>query len=262
MLFITPLNAYANTQEKVNFYLSNSLQISSDSLKALQLALNKADLDFISVKNTDFWHPYIQGLRNGKPGIYFAAPHFSAWAVNKHKFVPILKLAGNLQYVLVSRRNDIRIFEVRDLARKRICTSKAPNLDFIVANNALRKSLNSPIIIAKDSSASAMLKNDTDCDAFAVSEHMYIKFTRKDPYKFIRLQQGEKHQNYAFISSPNITADTLKRFKSLMLNKQIQTLLKPLYSNYSLKPILIKAQKKDFTTTSNDYDYLSKIWKE
>ena len=247
-----------NAKEGLSFYLSHSSQVNPDSLSILQSALNKANLSFIQVKNTDFWHPYSQGLRNGKSGIYFAAPHLSAWAVNKHKFVPILKLAGNLQYVLVSRRNDIDIFEIRDLARKRICTSKAPNLDFILASRALSSSLNSPIIVAKKSAAAAMIANDEDCDAFAVSEHTYIKFSRKEPYKFIRLQQGKKHQNYAFIGSPNIDGDTLNRLKKVLLSTEISTLLAPLYSHYSLKPRLVRAQNKDFINIPNEY--LNKAW--
>lgn len=245
-------------KEDIRFYLSNSSQTNPNLHSALQLELDKAGLSYIKVSSTDFWHPFIQGIRQGRTGIYFAAPHFSAWAVKQHQFVPLLKLSGNLQYVLLSRQNDIDIFEVSDLARKRICASKAPNLDFILANSALTSSLNSPIIISKTSSATAMLKGDKDCDAFVVSEHIFTQHALKNPYRFVRLQQSKKQLNHAFISSPDVDIETLTAFKKVMLSKTVTTLLEPLYSEYSSRPILIRATDDEFGKTQNDY--LNKIW--
>jgi hypothetical protein len=258
LLLCALVSAPSFAKEDIRVYLSTNSQTNPDLQSALQLELNKAGLSHLKVSNTDFWHPFIQGIRQGRTGIYFAAPHFSAWAVTQHQFVPLLKLSGSLQYVLLSRQNDIDIFEVNDLARKRICASKAPNLDFILANSALTSSLNSPLIISKKSAATAMLNDDKDCDAFVVSEHIFTRHALKNPYRFVRLQQNKKQLNHAFISSPDIDTDTLTAFKKVMLSKTVATLLEPLYSEYSSKPILISASDDDFAKTQNDY--LNKIW--
>jgi hypothetical protein len=252
------VNTPSFAKEEIPFYLSTSFETNPALHSALQLELNKAGLRHLKVTNTDFWHPFIQGIRQGRTGIYFAAPHFSAWAIKKHEFVPLLKLSGSLQYVLLSRQNDIDIFEVSDLARKRICSSKAPNLDFILANSALPSSFNSPIIISKASTSTAMISGDKDCDAFVVSEHIFSRYALKNPYRFVRLQQSVKQLNHAFISSPDIDLDTLTAFKRVMLSKVVVDLLEPLFYEYSSKPILIRATDDEFGKIKNDY--LDKIW--
>jgi hypothetical protein len=245
----------ASNAQNINVYIGSQ---TPELIDSLQTELNKAGLKQITVKNTDFWHPYIQGLRQGRSGIYFAAPHFAAWAIDKHQFIPLLKLAGNLQYVLVSRRRDLDIFEVSDLVRKRICVSKAPNLDFILANSALSKSLNSPLIIAQQSVFNSMQNKHSQCDAFAVSEHLFRQHALKQPYDFIRLHQSFEYPNYAFISSPDIPEETHQAFKKLIQSKQIKTLLRPIYAEYSSKPILLSTKKKDYKELHNPY--LEKIW--
>lgn len=241
--------------ENIDFYIgSQSPQI----INKLQAEFDRSDLHYINVKNTDFWHPYIQGLRQGRSGIYFTAPHFASWAIEHHQFKPLIKLVGDLQYVLLSRRSNITIFEVNDLARKRICASKAPNLDFILANTALAKSLNSPKIITQNSVFTSLENNHKECDAFVISEHHFQQHASDKPYEFVRLQQGKKHQNYTFLSSPDIDLSTRQKVSELILSPAIKTLLRPIYSNYSSKPILIKINDKDYSKSHSPF--LEKLW--
>lgn len=257
-LLLSSITIKVSQAQEIDFYIHTQPQSNPVLIKSLQLEFNNANLAHIKVKNTHFWHPYIQGLRQGKKGFYLAAPHFSAWTINKHQFIPLIKLAGTLQYVLISRRNDINIFEVNDLARKRICASKAPNLDFILANNALQKSLNSPQIIAKESAFHSMRSNDNQCDAFVISEHLFKQYSLQQPFEFIRLQESQTYPNYAFLSSPNIDPAIQFKFKKIIMSKNVQTLLKPVFDNYSSKPILLSANNEDYSKVQNPY--LEKIW--
>lgn len=243
--------------QDIDFYIGSQTPA---LINSLQTEFNNAGLKKITVKNTDFWHPYVQGLRQGRRGIYFTAPHFAHWAIEKHEFIPLLKLAGRLQYVLVSRRSNLDIFEVSDLARKRICASKAPNLDFILANSALSKSLNSPLIIAQRSAFKSMLNNHSQCDAYVVSEHLFSQYSLKQPYDFIRLHQGVEYPNYAFISSPDISMETRQAFKKLMQSNKTNILLRTVYAEYSSKPVLLNTENKDFEAFNNDY--LETLWRQ
>ena len=256
LYLMSAINVHAN--DAINFYLPQHSKDNSELHKSLQLTLNKAGLNFIKVRSTHFWHPYIQGLRQGRPGIYFSAPHLSAWAVNNHQFEPMLRLTGKLQHVLVSRRSDTDIFEVNDLHKKHICTSKAPNLDFILASQLLRGSINSPVITIKKSSSQAMFKDDKSCDAFSISDHIFTRYALKDPYKFIRLHQGVQYPNYAFLSSADISKDTRFKLKQILLNRATIKLMKPLYLNYANSTTLLVATKEDFLNIPNEY--LNRVW--
>lgn len=253
-----PQTVTDNKTVKIPFFLGSSEHVSDAALLKLQTELDNAGLQHLSIKRTDFWHPYVQGIRQGQPGVYFAPPHFAAWAVKQHNFIPLIKLSGKLQFTLVSRRNDISIFEIRDVARKNICTSRAPNLDFILANSAFPESLNAPKIIFKDSPANAMLRNDKECDVFTVAEHKVKQHLIDEPYQMIRLLQSQQSINHAFISSEAVSTTTQNKLKKLIKSQQWQTLLRPLYLSYSSKPLLQNTNASEYRQVSTTY--LNKLW--
>ena len=115
-------------------YLPRFAASSPDKASELEAEFNRQGVSEIHIENSSFLHPYQQGLRLGRPGIYFAQPHLATWAVRKHQFVPILKLHGNLKYVLAARKSDELIFEVNDLSGKQVCRESGLNLGTVWFN--------------------------------------------------------------------------------------------------------------------------------
>lgn len=244
---------------QIPFYLPLSTEQFPTISNQLNTALRTAGLANFTVTTTDYWHPYQQGLRQGRSGVYFAAPHFSAWAVDKNKFVPILRLQSELQYVIVARRNDSDVFEVNDLAGRTVCTQRAPNLDFLLSRTALQKA----VVLARTKTVKsvpqAMRADDQDCQAFSVSRHIFERFAKTDPFKFIRLQQSSASQNYAYVLDRKTALEFGPALKKFLLSPQTQAILQPMYKLYSTKTRLVSAKTRDYT--DQDHAPLIGYWR-
>ncbi len=239
--------AFAQTSvQKLPLYLPYSSSALPELATELDNSLNKAGIDYLKIHTADYWHPYQQGLRRGRLGIYFAAPHFVSWAIHKHQFTPFLRLTEPLKYVIAARREDAHIFEVNDLADRSICAQKAVNLDFLLATSALDNTLLSAHNKSVNSVPDAMKYDNQNCHAFAVSDHILRQFNLDSPERFIRLKQGSEYTNYAFVAHPSVPQSQLEQLTALLQTKEIRMILAPLTKQYSSKTKLVPTQKDDY----------------
>ena len=99
---------------------------------ALDRRLQSAISSPLNLRGIDYWHGFQHGLRSGRKGLYFAPPHFAAWAIAEHDFTPLVRLSGTLRYVIAADRSNPQLFEINDLANRPICTTKPLNLDYLL----------------------------------------------------------------------------------------------------------------------------------
>ena len=201
-LFMAPIShpkqavsSHGGSTEKTPLYLPVNAQQFPNMISKLRSALQQAStqdklLEGIKLTTTDYWLPYQQGIRQGRPGIYFAAPHFSAWLINQHGFDPMLRLAGPIQYVIAARREDSHLFEINDLATKTVCTNATMDLSFLLVRDALKESLLPAKILQVEAVDREMKNNNRNCHAFALSEHLFLELAAQEPFRFIKLTHG------------------------------------------------------------------------
>ena len=95
---------------KIPIYLPSNSTFDAKSIKQLNVEFSKT----YEFKITKYQRNYQQAIKNGKFGVYFAPPHFAAWLIHQHAFQPVLTLSEPLSYVIATRRDDNRIFELSD----------------------------------------------------------------------------------------------------------------------------------------------------
>ena len=74
------------------------------------------------------WLQYSTEMRNGKYDIVFDGPHFAAWRIKHLNHVPLVKLPGTLDFIVIARWDDKRINKLRDLVALPVCGLPSPNL--------------------------------------------------------------------------------------------------------------------------------------
>lgn len=226
------------------------LPIESESLlkstELIQQALNADGLNEIEVKAVEYWQNYQHALRKGQFGIYLAAPHYAAWAVAEHNFMPIVRLAEPLKYVIATYRASPTIFEINDLHNERVCARKPLNLDYLLINRVFDKPLLAAEIISVRSVREEMLAPHTPCSGFAISDHVFEEMTRRQPGKFIRLQQGEVYNNYVMLAHPQIPQDVIQKLRAALARRGLQRALEPLLSQFARRTNLVDAQRDDY----------------
>jgi len=74
------------------------------------------------------WRSYEKDMKQDKYDIIFDGPHFAAWRIESLRARPLVKLQGNLRFVLVTMRTEFGIQRPENLIGLPVCTLPSPNL--------------------------------------------------------------------------------------------------------------------------------------
>lgn len=243
-LSINPSIVTANS-EAIELYFpvsSNNMTALSSELRA---ALEKNGLPEVSIKFADIWHNYQQNIKNGRIGIYFAAPHFSAWAINKHGFLPIARINESSSHVIVAKQSRTDLFELNDLVGHTVCTDKPLNLNYLLTGKLFNKKIAVNTVFITDISTE-MRANQSNCDGFALSNHLLVKLITEGVDDYIRLHQSQNQHNYAFVGHPKLDLRKLRRLRTFLLQPDTQEILLPITQLYAKNTQLVKSKKRDY----------------
>ena len=252
------INENTSSDETINLYLpipEEKFTKISDEFNSL---LKDNGLSTVQLAFSNHWHSYQNGLKDGRKGIYFTAPHFASWAIHRKNFQPLLKLDSVLSYSIVTYRYKSEFFEINDLADKIICTKNPLSLDYLLINTAFENKPSSAKIGNVDSPIKHMLSSKSKCDAFVINEHLVEKIEFRYPNKYIRLFQGDSYNNYVFISHPEIEQDLNNRVVDLLGQNKTLSILSSLFRSYSNNPNLVEASSSDYP--EHYHQILEKYW--
>lgn len=247
-------NATAQNTElqSLSLYLPVSSQDHPNLQKTLNESLQRNQFSNIEVKFSEHWHSYQQGLKNGDIGLYLAPPHFAAWAINRNNFIPLIRIAEPLSFVIAAKRSQPEIFELYDLINRPVCSERPLNLDYLLSfeafNNLYGSSENNFVSNVK----AEMLAKQTDCYGFAISNHVLRQSQIEGNDDFIRLYQGQSYNNYVLIAHPQISTEFLQRLKRYFIQADTQQLLRPLLKLYANEIKLISSKKADYPVSYID----------
>ena len=245
---LTSINLHAQTHNKQKLYLY--LPIGPDDLRQesdiLQNDLKNNDFSHIEIQFAEYWHEYQQNIKNGRLGLYLAPPHFASWAINKHNFIPLMRVAEPLSFVIAAKKSQPEIFELNDLIDRTVCSQPPLNLDYLLSIEAFAKLLgssNNKFIKHVDLE---MQTQQSDCYGYIISNHIVRRFQLAGNDDYIRLYQGKTYNNYVLIAHPEINTKMLERFKHYLIQADTQKLLKPIFNLYANDTKLISSQKEDY----------------
>lgn len=78
------------------------------------------------------WPGYIHNMRESKSVLLFDEPHLVSWRIENSRHVPLLKLSGNMSFVIITQNNDESIIQLPDLAGRSVCANAPPAIDGLV----------------------------------------------------------------------------------------------------------------------------------
>ena len=233
-------------EQDIKLYLPIGYEAFTTMIDSINLQMAGHGLSNIKIETTDYWHAFQQGLRAGRFGVYFAPPHFAAWAISRHGFKPLVRIPEPLSYVIAARSADRNLFEIGDLAGRKVCTSKPLNLDYLLIVNTFDVSIASAKIEIVDSVAAEMRNPMTRCEAFSLSNHLFDQFEIETPDRFIRLQQSSRYNNYALLVHPDVAENQAKALQQYFLQEQTQLLLAPMLKFFAKNAQLVRGSIDDY----------------
>lgn len=92
------------------------------------------------------WLEYQRDMRHDVYDIVFDGPHFVSWRVEHLKHDVLVKLPGELEFVIIVNTDDTEIKTMNDLVGRKICGIPFPNLATLIAISQFQNPVRQPII--------------------------------------------------------------------------------------------------------------------
>lgn len=96
------------------------------------------------------WGVYQGFMQKGAYDLVFDGPHFNSWRVERIQHNALVKVPGDFVFVVVVRKDNDRIREIKQLAGRTICASAPPNLGTLTALNEFDNPARQPLIVNTD----------------------------------------------------------------------------------------------------------------
>ena len=174
------------------------------------------------------WLKYQREMRNDKYDIVFDGPHFIAWREKHLGHEALLKLPGNLQFILVADKDNKKLKNPNDLIGKNICGISPPNLSTLSVLDYYRNPVRQPVIKGIKGGMgkvykSLAVKDKKKCDAAVLRTAFHkkkLKQAQRDTLK--TLYKSKAMPNQGISVSRRISLELKLRIKkSLTIGKGV-----------------------------------------
>ena len=201
----------------------------------------------IVYKSSNDWLSYQDKMRKGTYDLVFDGPHFVSWRMARLQHVPLVKLAGDLAFVVVVRKDNDRINDVSSLAGRAVCGLAPPNLATLTLYNQFSNPVRQPLIMETQSFALAYQGViDGKCLAAVMRDQMFNKLNKeREAVRVIFHSPGVPNQ--AFSAGPRFTAEDRVKITQALLSPKARVAIAQFFSRYSKDKDLIPATDAEFS---------------
>ena len=208
--------------------------------------LSKATGKKIVYRHSDNWLSYQDGMRKGAYDLVFDGPHFVSWRMARLKHVPLVKLPGNLAFVVVVRKDNKHINNVKDLAGRPVCGMAPPNLATLTLYSQFDNPARQPLITEVRSFELAYQGViGGKCVGTVMRDQLLAKLDKdKESVRIIFRSPGMPNQ--AFSAGPRFSTEERNRIAEALLSPEARKQLPQFFGRYSKDKDLIRAQDAEF----------------
>lgn len=208
--------------------------------------LSKATGKKIVYQGSNNWLSYQDKMRKGTYDLVFDGPHFVSWRMARLQHVPLVKLAGDLAFVVIVRKDNDRIHDLSSLAGRSVCGMAPPNLATLTFYNQFSNPVRQPLITETQSFALAYQGViDGKCVAAVMRDQLFNKLNKEKEAARV-IFRSPAVPNQAFSASPRFTAEDRVKITEALLSPKARAPLAQFFSRYSKDKDLIPATDAEF----------------
>lgn len=97
------------------------------------------------------WIAYQTEMRKGDYDLVFDGPHFNAWRASNLQHNILVKAPGEHSFVVVVKKDNDKVRELKQLAGRGICGMNPPNLGTLTVLNEFDNPMRQPLIVSTES---------------------------------------------------------------------------------------------------------------
>lgn len=202
------------------------------------------------------WLGYEAAMLKDAYDVVFDGPHFIGWRMAKLGHTPLVRLDGNLSFVVVARKDSERIRELKDLAGRKVCAFAPPNLATLTLYNAFANPARQPIIAEINKGFKEAYDGvlGGKCDGGVMQAALYAKFDEGS-------HKGQTQVLFRSQPVPNQGISVSRRITPEMQKKIADALLGP--AGQKATAALREEFKKDFVPAKpEEYQGLGVLLKD
>jgi len=212
--------------------------------------LTKKTGEKIVYKYPGSWEQYAADMRNDKYDIVFDGPHFAAWRIKHLQHKPLVKLRGNLKFLVVANAEARDIDNLDHLVSKKTCGIASPNLSMLTYLAQFADKPQAPSVLEITGGMPAVYKafKAGKCDAMVLRDSFYKnKISAKDKEDLKIVYSSKPLPNQTITVSARVGKKTQKIIGSSLLEVQgARSAKKVLYRFSRKRPTFTRASANSY----------------
>lgn len=203
---------------------------------------------------SDNWLTYSKDMTSGGYDLVFDGPAFNGWRMTRMQHTPLIKLPEDFVFVVVTRKDNAQITDIKQLAGRKVCAHAPPNLGTLTMLSQFDNPARQPSILeTKGWDAAYQAVADGKC-AGTVLPLQNLTKNDKDRNQMRVLYKHRPMPNQAFSAGPRIPAAMQLKIKQALLSEEGRAVTSKLRALYA---------GKDFVTaTPEEYAGLGQLLKD
>jgi hypothetical protein len=204
------------------------------------------------------WGVYQGQMQKGSYDIVFDGAHFNSWRVDRAQHNVLVKVPGDHVFVVLVRKDNNKVREIKELAGRTICAHAPPNLGTLTTLNEFTNPARQPILVNTDGWKhiyQGMLSGQ--CVAATIPLKKLEQF-EKDSGRLTKIVfRGAALPDSAFSAGPRLSAQEQGKIARALLSPEGEKATSKLREKYAAGKPFTAASNKDYAGLSG---YLKNEW--
>ncbi len=204
------------------------------------------------------WGVYQGLMQKGAYDIVFDGPHFNSWRVDRAQHNVLVKVPGDHVFVVLVKKDNDKIRELKQLAGRTLCAHAPPNLGTLTALNEFDNPARQPIIVNidgwKNIYAGIM---DGKCVAGVIPLKKLEQFEKDSSGKTKIVFRGATLPDNAISAGPRLNTQDQEKIARALLSPEGEKASTRLREKYASGKSFSAASNKEFAGLST---YLKNEW--
>ncbi len=247
-ILVLPVNAVISAELILTAPPRESVQAGKKIYQPVAKYLSQLLNRKVSYKHPGNWFNYQNKMRKDKYDIIFDGPHFASWRIAHLKHEALIKLPGELQFIVVANADNTELHSGKDMIGKRFCGISPPNLSSLSFLATFTNPMTQPKIKGIKGGMAQVFKafEEKKCIAAVLRKEFYEKkltHARRDKLKIIF--KSSKMTNQVISVSSRLSQKEKNKIANALLKGDGAKSLNGIVKRFSGKA------KKTFIRTNN-----------
>lgn len=210
----------------------------------------------VAYKYPGNWLTYQKEMAKGSYDVAFDGPHFNSWRISRLNHNTLAKIADEHAFAVITRKDNMQITGLKQLAGKKICAMSSPNLGTL-ALLAEFDPMRQPLVM--DSLSWTKVYEgvmEGRCAAGTLPVAMLRKLDGAGSFARV-IHQSRQLPNQAFSAGPRLTSEEQIRLTQALLSPAGKQALDKLLAVYGSEKGLAFASKDEYAGLDA---YLKDVW--